>query len=127
MTADTLAEVLAEHGALGYDDIDGCECGATVRTHDAHTAHVAEAVRAFLADHVAKPEVVCGSNWVALKTRAERAEADLLVLREGIQELADELECPPHYREGDNEPLHRLNCHGCEKGARVRALLGESS
>jgi hypothetical protein len=38
--------VLRDHGALGYDNCDGCECGADVRTHDAHRAHVAAALRA---------------------------------------------------------------------------------
>lgn len=34
-------EVLAAHGSIGYDDVDGCDCGADVRTHAAHRAHVA--------------------------------------------------------------------------------------
>jgi hypothetical protein len=37
--------VLEQHGALGYDDIDGCECGADVRSHAAHRAHVAAVLR----------------------------------------------------------------------------------
>lgn len=49
MTAPTpqqIAETLAEHGALGYDDVDGCECGVEVRTHEAHRVHVAEQLAA---------------------------------------------------------------------------------
>ncbi len=38
---ENVPRVLASHGALGYDDVDGCECGADVRTHDDHRAHVA--------------------------------------------------------------------------------------
>lgn len=47
---ERIVEVLAEHDAIGYDDCDGCLCGADVRTHDAHRAHVADVLTDVLAD-----------------------------------------------------------------------------
>jgi len=52
MSAD-LTSLIAEHGAIGYDDIDGCECGADVRTHAAYLAHLAAVIKfsPWLASH----------------------------------------------------------------------------
>lgn len=38
--------VLAAHDGIGYDDCDGCTCGADVQSWAAHRAHVAAAVNA---------------------------------------------------------------------------------
>lgn len=47
--SDRLAQVLAAHDAIGYDDVEGCECGAVVSNREAHHAHVAEEIRKHLA------------------------------------------------------------------------------
>lgn len=46
---DGLPRVLAAHSAIGYDDVEGCECGAVVSGHEAHVAHVAHEIREHLA------------------------------------------------------------------------------
>lgn len=57
-----VAKVLAEHGALGYDDIDGCECGADVRTHDDHRAHVADLIAALLSERDGEADEVAACD-----------------------------------------------------------------
>ncbi len=37
----TLAETLAQHGQIGYDDIEGCECGAEAADYPGYYVHIA--------------------------------------------------------------------------------------
>lgn len=70
-------------------------------------------------------------DWKRHLRRAEADRADErrrhAELRAGVEALADEWECPAHYRAGEHGEAHIPTCHGCTKGGRLRALLSDTT
>lgn len=123
-TFEQFAEAL-HRGMWGINIVEGMKSRLGVHVHTMDRQEV-EAQREFIRRCLRYADF---PDILTTLRDAVTAEAQYTALVEQMEALAQQWECPAHYRKADDEArtngslIHVDHCHGCSKAAALRAVL----